>query len=119
MMSRKVCSGAEGSRPMSFWARMTCAELETGSNSAAPWMTARSRTLRYSSIQIAQRKCRLRRCGCATPQAADMGKLLLHLLRLPIAELLQRRLPILVLGEAVPTRLDVRVALNLVGLQVR
>jgi hypothetical protein len=30
MTSRKVISGAEGSRPSSFSATMTCAELETG-----------------------------------------------------------------------------------------
>src|SRR5947209_7350391 len=35
---------------MSFWARMTCAELETGNNSAAPWITARKAACRYSSI---------------------------------------------------------------------
>ncbi len=45
MMSRNVSRGADGSRPISFSATMTWAELETGSSSAAPWMTARTRTL--------------------------------------------------------------------------
>ena len=30
-------------RPNSFMTRMTCAELVTGSNSASPWITARTR----------------------------------------------------------------------------
>ncbi len=41
---RNVISGELGSRPMSFSATMTCAELDTGRSSAAPWMSARIRT---------------------------------------------------------------------------
>src|SRR5208283_1600582 len=43
MTSRKVIAGSVGSRPMSFSATMTCAELDTGSISHAPWITARMR----------------------------------------------------------------------------
>ena len=43
---KKTIDGLEGSSPMSFWARMTWAELDTGNNSAAPWIKARTRTLR-------------------------------------------------------------------------
>jgi hypothetical protein len=39
-------SGFEGSRPRSFSATITWAELETGSNSQAPWMTARMKIWR-------------------------------------------------------------------------
>ena len=36
MTRRKAISGVDGSRPISFSAMMTWAELETGSSSAAP-----------------------------------------------------------------------------------
>jgi len=39
-------SGAVGSSPSNFSARMTCAELEMGSNSASPWTIARIKMLR-------------------------------------------------------------------------
>src|SRR6185312_3369171 len=42
--SSRVSAGAEGSRPMSFSATTTCAELETGSSSARPWMMASTTT---------------------------------------------------------------------------
>jgi hypothetical protein len=41
MTSKKVMDGAVGSRPMSFSATITCAELETGSNSQKPCTTAK------------------------------------------------------------------------------
>jgi hypothetical protein len=46
MTSNKVISGADGSMPRSFSATTTCAELDTGSNSVRPWITARIITYR-------------------------------------------------------------------------
>ena len=41
MTSSSVNSGASACSFISFAATMTCAELETGSSSASPWITAR------------------------------------------------------------------------------
>ncbi len=49
-ISRNVIRGLEGPSPISSGARMTCAELETGSNSAAPWIGASKTICRYSSL---------------------------------------------------------------------
>jgi hypothetical protein len=42
--SSSVICGDDGSSPISFSATTTCAELETGSNSASPCTTARTIT---------------------------------------------------------------------------
>ena len=41
MTSRNVNFGEDGSMPIRRSAMMTCAELDTGSNSAAPWIRAK------------------------------------------------------------------------------
>ena len=43
MTSRYMNSGEDGSTCISLAARITCAELDTGNSSAAPWMRARMR----------------------------------------------------------------------------
>src|SRR5262249_17659193 len=42
-------SGDDGSRSISFSVRITCAELDTGSSSAAPWITARTTIFQKST----------------------------------------------------------------------
>jgi hypothetical protein len=46
----RVISGEEGSRPRSFSATTTWAELETGRSSAKPWTIAKRSTLRSEGI---------------------------------------------------------------------
>ena len=46
MTKSSVIAGALGSRPMSFSAMITCAELETGKISAKPCTIARTITFR-------------------------------------------------------------------------
>src|SRR5580658_7842715 len=48
--SRNVIAGVVGSRPMSFSAMITCAELETGSNSQNPCTSASTNTLSTTGI---------------------------------------------------------------------
>ena len=50
-----------GSSPINFSAAITCAELETGSNSAAPWMRAANGTPTC--------RCRTRRADAASTSA--------------------------------------------------
>ena len=56
-----VNCGVEGSSRISFAAAITCAELETGSNSARPWMIARITICRFvidqSSLSEFARPC--------------------------------------------------------------